>query len=203
VRATFGDPGKYRRHDLIVTTYQMCILELFNGNETLTLSEIKSKTNIPDAELRRHLISLCTPKHRVIKKASRGKVIADDDSFTFNKDFSSKMKRVKIPLVSMKETMMEDGKGAVGTEEGGAAALGELPKEVEEDRRHLVEAVVMRIMKARKTLHHNELIAEVTRQLQVRFLPRPQFIKKRVESLIERDYLERSEEDRRIYVYLA
>eukprot|EP00590_Aulacoseira_subarctica_P003713 CAMPEP_0172414624 /NCGR_PEP_ID=MMETSP1064-20121228/1267_1 /TAXON_ID=202472 /ORGANISM="Aulacoseira subarctica , Strain CCAP 1002/5" /LENGTH=805 /DNA_ID=CAMNT_0013151379 /DNA_START=42 /DNA_END=2459 /DNA_ORIENTATION=- len=203
VRATFGDVGKYRRHDLLVTTYQMCILELFNSseNDTLTLAEIKSKTNIPDAELRRHLISLCTPKHRIIKKASRGKAIADDDSFTFNKDFTSKLKRVKIPLVSMKETLTEDGKCVGGMEDGGVAA--ELPKEVEEDRRHLVEAVIMRVMKARKTLHHNDLIAEVTRQLQVRFLARPQFIKKRVESLIERDYLERSEEDRRVYVYLA
>ena len=181
----------------------MCILELFNSseNDTLTLAEIKSKTNIPDAELRRHLISLCTPKHRIIKKASRGKAIADDDSFTFNKDFTSKLKRVKIPLVSMKETLTEDGKCVGGMEDGGVAA--ELPKEVEEDRRHLVEAVIMRVMKARKTLHHNDLIAEVTRQLQVRFLARPQFIKKRVESLIERDYLERSEEDRRVYVYLA
>ena len=203
VRATFGDAPKYRRHDLVVTTYQMCILDLFNESETLNLTQIKAKTNIPDAELRRHLISLCTPKHRILRKASRGKAIADDDSFTFNKEFTSKLKRVKIPLVSMKETLVEDGKTGAADEGAGSGAAGELPKEVEEERRHLVEAVVMRIMKARKTLHHNDLIAEVTKQLQVRFLPRPQFIKKRVESLIERDYLERSEEDRRAYVYLA
>ncbi|CAM9451049.1 unnamed protein product [Heterosigma akashiwo] len=58
-------------------------------------------------------------------------------------------------------------------------------------------------MKARKTLGHNDLISEVTRQLSTRFSPQPQAIKKRVESLIEREYLERAQSDRRTYNYLA
>jgi len=204
VRANFGDAPKFHRHDLLVTTYQMCILALFNEHDSQTLEQIKDKTNIPEAELRRHLISLCTPKHRILRKASRGKVIAPDDSFSFHKEYTSKFKRVKIPLVSMKETLTEADKNVVNfADKNSSSVAGELPKEVEEDRRHLVEAVVMRIMKARKMLHHNELIAEVSKQLQNRFVPRPQFVKKRVESLIERDYLERSEEDRRVYVYLA
>jgi cullin 3 len=47
------------------------------------------------------------------------------------------------------------------------------------------------------------LIAEVTKQLQVRFVPTPQFIKKRIEGLIEREYLERDEQDHRLYMYVA
>ena len=39
-------------------------------------------------------------------------------------------------------------------------------------------------MKSRKRLGHNELIGEVTRQLAARFLPQPQVVKKRIESLI-------------------
>jgi cullin 3 len=66
-----------------------------------------------------------------------------------------------------------------------------------------VEAAIVRIMKARKALHHNDLIAEVTKQLSIRFNPSPQFIKKRVESLMERDYLTRAEDDRRVYMYVA
>lgn len=37
---------------------------------------------------------------------------------------------------------------------------------------------------SRKKLGHNELIGEVTRQLAARFLPQPQVVKKRIESLI-------------------
>lgn len=58
-------------------------------------------------------------------------------------------------------------------------------------------------MKARKTLFHNELIAEVTRQLQVRFKPDPVLIKQRIESLIEREFLKRDENDSRKYHYVA
>ena len=186
-----------RRHELIVSTYQMCILTLFDGrgNVPLALTKIKERTGIPDGELRRHLISLCTPKHRILKKASKGKTIADTDSFLVNSSFTSKLKRVKVPLVSMKETARE------GSDSAGAA--GGVPKAVEEDRRHLLEASVVRIMKARKTLKHNDLIAEVSRQLSGRFVPDPQSVKKRIESLIEREYLERSQEDRKTYSYLA
>jgi len=206
LKCTFGSgPNNYRRHELLVSTYQMCILLLFNENTTLTLGQIRTKTQIPDMELRRHLISLCTPKNRILKKGSKGRgITSDDDAFTFNPDYTSKMKRVRIPLV--KESSVS--KGGDGAAAGGlsviqSAADGSVPLPVEEDRRHLVEAAIVRIMKARKSLSHNDLIAETTRQLSVRFNPSPQFVKKRIESLIERDYMERAEDDHRVYNYLA
>ena len=55
---------------------------------------------------------------------------------------------------------------------------------MEEDRKPQIEAAIVRIMKSRKRLGHNELIGEVTRQLAARFLPQPQVVKKRIESLI-------------------
>ena len=55
----------------------------------------------------------------------------------------------------------------------------------------------------RKTLDHNNLIAEVTAQLQSRFVPTPSLIKARIEALIEREYLERDESNMKIYNYLA
>ena len=198
MQATFGN-NNYR---LCVSTYQMCILMLFNDNSTLTLGQIKSETNIPDMELRRHLISLCTPKHRIIRKGSKGKHISgDDDTFTLNKSYKSQFKRVKIPLVSMKEATKSGSKGADGKVE--ADGSSKLPPLVEEERRHLIEAAIVRIMKSRKSLQHNDLIAEVTKQLTSRFVPTPQFIKKRIEGLIERDYLERSQSDHRLYQYVA
>jgi len=209
IKATFGTKENSRVHYLSVTTYQMCILMLFNDNDTLTLGKLASETNIPDLELRRHLISLCTPKHRIVRKGSKGKGISgEDETFTFNSDYRSNARRVKIPLVSMKEASKNKQATAAesGTEATAAAAASSsdaIPLQLEEERRHLVEAAVVRIMKARKQLHHNELIAEVTKQLQVRFVPTPQFIKKRIEGLIEREYLERNEDNHRLYMYIA
>jgi cullin 3 len=197
IRATFGADPNFRRYDLQVSTYQMCILLLFNDKDTLTLGEIRTMTQIPDLELRRHLISLCTPKHRILRKGSKGRgITADDDTFTFNDEYTSKLKKVRIPLV--KESSV-----APAAARDAAEAPAAVPAPVEEDRRHLVEAAIVRIMKARKTLHHNDLIAEVSKQLSNRFTPTPQFIKKRIESLIEREYLERKDDDRRVYQYVA
>ena len=47
-------------------------------------------------------------------------------------------------------------------------------------------------MKSRNLLKHTELILEVISQIHM-FSPNPKNIKKRIESLIERDYLERYE----------
>jgi cullin 3 len=246
LRATFGvGSGKpLRHHELSVSTYQMCILLLFNTTDTLTLAQIRAHTHVPDAELRRHLISLCTPKNRILKKGSKGRSIdSDTDTFTFNNDYTSKSKRVKIQLV--KETSITSsttgqqqqqqqlqrqqqnagddsnhvGPGSSGgngvsvgaqivTNSGGdndgtMVIDGSVPVAVEEDRRHLVEAAIVRIMKARRSLNHNDLIAEVTKQLSVRFNPSPTFIKKRIESLIDREYLERDEHEHRRYLYVA
>jgi cullin 3 len=218
IRATFPPlkgSSKPRRHDLSVTTYQMCILVLFNNRDTLTLKQIRDETNIPEEELRRHLVSLCTPKHRILRKGSKGKGISgDDDTFTYNADYTSKMTKVKVPMVSMRDA--SSASAGAAKVDGSSSAAGvasksaglvdgsaSVPLSVEEDRRHLLEAAIVRIMKARKVLNHNDLVAEVTRQLSGRFVPPPQFVKKRVESLIEREYLERDESDRRVYRYMA
>ena len=70
-------------------------------------------------------------------------------------------------------------------------------------RKHLLEAAIVRIMKTRKTLDHNSLIAEVMKQVSPRFTPSLGDIKKRIEGLLERDYLERDEDQKQTYHYLA
>ena len=56
-------------------------------------------------------------------------------------------------------------------------------------------------MKTRKKLHHSVLLSELYSQL--RFPVLPADIKKRIESLIEREYLERETDDTQTYSYLA
>ena len=74
---------------------------------------------------------------------------------------------------------------------------------VDEDRRLLTEACIVRVMKARKTLGHNELVIEVTKMLAPRFTPTPQSLKKRIERLIDSDYLKRTEGETSVYEYVA
>ena len=64
-------------------------------------------------------------------------------------------------------------------------------------------ATIVRVMKTRKTLEHNQLLAEVIDQLKSRFRPAPTDIKQRIEALIERDFIARSDTDRKVYKYIT
>ena len=58
-----------------VSTYQMSILALFNEKDTVSLQEMRVRCNITDGnELKRHVLSLCTPKAKILNKSSKGKV---------------------------------------------------------------------------------------------------------------------------------
>jgi len=179
-----------KRHMLSVSTYQMCILLLYNGEKTkFTFDEIKKASQIPIMDLKRQLMSLSLGKYKILKKEPFAKEFKDTDTYAFNSKFKSNLFRIRVVAVSAQKESKEQTVKTRG--------------KVDEDRKHQVEAAIVRIMKSRRKLSHNELIAEVTKQLQQRFLPSPVLIKKRIESLIEREYLERSAEQRSTYMYCA
>ncbi|EDW89764.2 cullin-3-A isoform X1 [Drosophila yakuba] len=186
-------PTTTRKHVLQVSTYQMCVLLLFNNRDVLTYDDIHQETDIPERELVRALqsLSMGKPAQRLLVRNSKTKTkdIEPTDEFYVNDAFISKFHRVKIQTVAAKGESEPERKETRG--------------KVDEDRKHEIEAAIVRIMKARKRMAHNLLVSDVTSQLKSRFLPSPVFIKKRIEGLIEREYLQRSPEDRKVYNYLA
>ncbi len=58
-------------------------------------------------------------------------------------------------------------------------------------------------MKARKTVKHTELVMEVVNQLKDRFKVETSEIKRAIEALIVREYMERNDNNRALYNYLA
>ena len=188
VRGVFA--GGAKAHDLIVSTHQMCVLLLFNDADALTFSEIAEATRVPRDELRRSLQSLSLVKGRnVLRKDPPTKRVEESDTFHFNDAFSSKLMRVKIGTVS------------AGKESEPAAE--KTRARVDDDRKPQIEAAIVRVMKARRALDHNGVVQEVTKQLIARFIPNPTDIKKHLENLIEREFIERDRNDRRLFVYLA
>jgi len=180
-----------KTHDLNVSTFALVILLLFEelpDDEFLTFEEIKSATLIIDSELQRHLQSLACAKYKILKKHPPGRDVDPGDSFSFNHEFSSDLRKIKISTVVSKVETGDERK--------------ETRDRIDEERRHQTEACIVRIMKDRKHMTHVDLTHEVARQLSSRFHPVPNDIKKRIENLIDRDYLERCE-DRKSYNYLA
>lgn len=63
--------------------------------------------------------------------------------------------------------------------------------QIDDDRSLFLQALIVRTMKMRKRLNHNALIQEVVQQAASRFSPNVQLIKKQIEHLMEKEYLER------------
>ncbi|CAN1302286.1 CUL4 [Linum perenne] len=174
------------KKELAVSLFQTVVLMLFNDAQKLSFEDIKDATGIEDKELRRTLQSLACGKVRVLLKMPKGRDVEDGDSFAFNDGFTAPLYRIKVNAIQMKETVEEN----TSTTE-----------RVFQDRQYQVDAAIVRIMKTRKVLSHTLLITELFQQL--KFPIKPADLKKRIESLIDREYLERDKNNPQIYNYLA
>ena len=99
---------------------------------------------------------------------------------------SEKLFRIKINSIQMRENEHENE---------------QTTERVFQDRQYQIDAAIVRIMKARKSLSHSLLMSELFQQL--KFPLKPPDIKKRIESLIDREYLERDPNSSSVYRYLA
>jgi len=172
--------------ELSVSQLQAMVLLTFNHSDTIGLADLLEQTGIESGELKRTLQSLACGKVRVLTKQPKGRDVEDADTFIINDEFTHKLYRIKINTIQLKETVEENEK----THEA-----------VVRDRHYQIDAAIVRIMKARKTLSHTLLMGELFNQL--KFPAKPADLKKRIESLIEREYLERDENASSTYNYLA
>ena len=170
--------------ELNINLFQAAILLLFNEQETLKYTEIRERLGLPDEDMARNLHSLSCAKYKVLLKEPENKSINQEDVFTYNEKFTDRMRRIKIPL-----PQIDDKK--------------KVEADVDKDRRYAIDAAIVRTMKSRKVLPHQQLVLEVVQQLTKMFKPDFKIIKKRIEDLISRDYLERDKDNPNVFKYMA
>ncbi|KAG5011143.1 hypothetical protein JHK87_019658 [Glycine soja] len=177
---TTGFWPSYKSFDLNLPAEMASALLLFNLSDRLSYSEIMTQLNLSDDDVIRLLHSLSCAKYKILNKEPNTKTISSTDYFEFNYKFTDKMRRIKIPLppVDEKKKVIED---------------------VDKDRRYAIDASIVRIMKSRKVLGYQQLVVECVEQLGRMFKPDVKAIKKRIEDLISRDYLERDKDNANMF----
>ncbi|KAF8114396.1 hypothetical protein N665_0038s0020 [Sinapis alba] len=170
--------------ELIVSTQQAAVLLLFNTRDKLNYTDIQTQLNLSHEDLVRVLHSLSCAKYKILIKEPGTETVSQNDVFELNFRFTARKSRVKIPLshVDERKKVVED---------------------VDNDRRYTIEASIVRIMKGKKVLGHEQLVSECVKQLSGMFKPDVKAIKKRIEELIARDYLERDKMNPNMFRYLA
>ncbi|KAA8490321.1 Cullin-1 [Porphyridium purpureum] len=186
--AAYRTNAKVPRVELQVSTHQACILVQYNYKDELTFKQILDALGSSDADLVKQFVVSLTKKVALLVRRGKGKDITDDEVFALNTDFKPLRRRITLPTPTAR----------VSQEEKAATQHG-----VVEDRKHSIEAAIVRVMKQKKQLEHSQLVAEVSRLLMAVFKPDPKQIKTRIEDLIVREYLKRDDNNNSVYEYLA
>ncbi|KAG8700243.1 hypothetical protein FRC08_004824 [Ceratobasidium sp. 394] len=176
--------------EISVSMYQTLVLLLFNEKEQFSAAEIQSRTKLSDEDLVVTLQSLALGKKRVLIRANpkTTKDIAPSDEFKWNSEFTDTKRNLRIQSIQQ-QTTMEDTQ--------------EAEKEIIEGRQHVIDAAIVRIMKAKKTQTYEQLKTETIMALEKHFKPSVADIKKRVDELQEKEYIERDPTDRNVFRYIA
>lgn len=175
--------------------YQVAIMCCFNDKDVLTLQEILDKTEIDTklTPIKDHMMKLCNPKSGILKKGEKKPTFENlSEKYTLNKAYKSPAIKcgfvpTKSPIQMVKEGDVEKG-------------MKKDDDDIAQQRAMVTDSILVRIMKARKVLKHTELITNTIDQT-TNFKNQPGDIKKRIESLIERDYLERDPNQKGTYIY--
>ncbi len=91
---------------------------------------------------------------QVLAKKPPTSALEDAHMFRINPAYKSTLLKVNVPVITIK-----------------AAATKGTSSSVELARRHQMDAAIVRIMKARKTMKHAQLVGEVMQQLSARYVP--------------------------------
>lgn len=137
---TSGPLSRERRYELIVPTYGMVVLLLFNDlpeGEWLTFEDIQARTNIHQNDLINTLTSLAVMKNTkvLLKEPATKAAVKPTDKFSFNREFTSKVIRIKMAQVNA-ASKVENDEERKQTDE-----------KTLETRKYIIDAAIVRIMK--------------------------------------------------------
>lgn len=180
------------------------ILAQFNSVDSVTFEELKVSTGIDKKNLLKLLqylstqnilsnvsVNVCLFKFAWINLKSKclqdGNKVTEESTFSLNYKYESKRSKMRLIPV-LKEA----------TEE-----TNEATKAVMEERKFYLQALIVRIMKSKKTLSHKDLANEVIQESISSFVPSQVFIKGVIDGLIHKEYLALAEGDGDVYNYLA
>jgi cullin 1 len=173
-----------KKYEIHLTVPQALILIfLIEKNDVCNISDLEF-IGLDNKHLKGILHSLSCSKFKLVNKYPNSNKINNNDTFVINNNFISGLRKIQLPVVSIEENKLDTSK------------LNEL-------RGVQIDAAIVRILKTRKIMSHNELLPEIKKQVSSLFEPELPLIKTRIACLIEKEYIRRNTDNNSIYEYIA
>ncbi|KAJ3153178.1 Cullin-2 [Geranomyces variabilis] len=192
--------GMDKRYELSLSLHQTAVLMLFNNARTsggegvaavaaagaaaakgLSVADLCAGTRLAEGDVLRILKIFLDLKLLIHDAAA--------NTYAVNPRFTNKRTKIKVSTALQADTPAE---------------IAATRTAIDDDRRLYLQAAIVRIMKARQSLAHAQLVGEVLELAAAsRFRPSVALIKKCVEGLIDKQYLERVPGARDRYVYIS
>lgn len=169
-----------------VSNVQLMILLAFNDQATHTYLSLKETVGVTQNVLDAHLLPFVKFKLMEQNPPTPQQMNQPQTTFTIVSEYKSKKLKVNFVSSIRNEQKQEDD---------------ETSREIDESRKNYLTASIVRIMKARKTMKHNDLVNEVLLQAHSRFKAKLIDLKRAIEYLLDKEYIARREGD--FFEYLA
>jgi len=210
-------PGKKgQTYQLNMSCTQASICLLFNQNASWRFKDIMDQTGTTEDALKFAITPLLYTADRVFMnkgieakgkpKGADGKPepitwesLVGDDVIAITPIKATKLK-VVYPVG---KTLPRKNPQAPGEGDGGSAEKNREIELVMKERELKMQLALVRVMKARVTYTHVQLIGEATDQLAKYFMADPKIMKRQIEILMERNFMRRDPDDQRKIHYCA
>lgn len=165
--------------------YQGTILYLMDAkeNKTISIDELMEKTNLSFTSL---LLSL-EPLVKI------GLIIKNDRNYTINTEFDNEINKGRVKII-LRDAISIEKQSKIEKEDKEAIKLN---KDI------FIDAVIVRKMKSSKTVNYEDLTGFVFLQTKGRYTITNDDIKRRIETLVDREYIRRDDENRNLFHYIA
>lgn len=213
------EKGREKKIECHVSMIQASILLLFNDQKEHSFLNIHQLLEIPKSKLKSSLIPLINnptlPLLKIVKRNPDGKDDTVNNGTDNNGDDKSKVRKRRpekdiqidesdiIALAGKRHSKMMRVKYRPGSSQSISDESKMLKERVLEERKIFMDLALVRVMKTRKTLHFHDLIKEASQNLMKFFTPDVKLIKRRIEDLIEKEYMRRDDDDRNTLHYIA
>lgn len=168
---------------LVCKPYQYFVLQLFQSANELSLGQIAFQLKVKDPLTLEAIMDSLTAKPSILIKIDGDLQLKEDSRFVINSDFKSKTKKTVLREARIEEKF-------------------KAKTQVDTERVLAIQGCIVRVLKSSKVMDYAEVVKTVEK-LMLKFSPTSKAIRREIDNLMKKEFIDRDPENFNRLRYLA